>query len=285
MPIICVSCLLMSALARPAMDREITSADITAKAELASRIWECHLDSRVLGQRKRFVVVLPETYRTDGRPWPVVYWLHGAGRHCRSLIDKPATRKALLEAPFVTVHPDGGGGWWVDSPVKPESRYQSYVTEVVRTVEANFNVETRPARRGLGGWSMGGYGATLYAQAHPGQFGAIATILPLLDFPNPALPKEQNHSIPGVLGRSPDTWQHFNPIRAAEKLEGTGVYHVTGNDAFDRTMNENFDRELTRLGIPHTFVKIPGAHTWSVVERALPDALAFLAEKVIMRNP
>ena len=262
------------------MDRTVAPLGIIAKAELASRIWECRIDSRVLGQRKRFVVVVPETYRADGPPCPVVYWLHGAGRHCRSMIGKPATREALLEAPFVTVHPDGGGGWWIDSPVKRESRYQSYVTEVVRTVEANFNVETRPAKRGLGGWSMGGYGATLYAQAHPGQFGAIATILPLLDFPNPALPKEQNHSIPGVLGRDPNTWPRLNPIGAAEKLKGMAVYHVTGNDAFDRTMNENFDRELTRLGIPHTFVTTPGAHKWSVVEKTLPEALGFLAEKM-----
>lgn len=275
-----VYCLLAVPLAGQPMDRAITPADIIAKAERASRIWECHFDSRVLGRRRRFVIVVPKTYRADGLPCPVVYWLHGAGRHCRSLIDKPATRKALLDAPFVTVHPDGGGSWWIDSPVKTESRYQSYVTEVVRTVETNFNVETRPAKRGLGGWSMGGYGATLCAQAHPGEFGAIATILPLLDFPNPALPKEQNHSIPGVLGRAPNTWQQFNPICAAEKLKGMAIYHVTGNDAFDRTMNENFDRELTRLGIPHTFVKMPGAHRWSFVEKTLPEALGFLAEKL-----
>jgi len=266
------------------MDRAIAPLDIIVRTELTSRIWECRIESRMLGRRKRFVIVVPETYRDDGPPWPVVYWLHGAGRHCRSLIGKPATRKALLEARVVTVHPDGGGGWWVDSPVKPESRCQSYVTEVVRTVEANFNVETRPAKRGLGGWSMGGYGATLYAQAHPGQFGAIATILPLLDFPNPTLPKGQNHSIPGVLGRRPDTWQRYNPLRAAEKLKGMGVYHVTGDSAFDRTMNENFDRELTRLGIPHTFVKTPGAHKWSLVEKTLPEALAFLGEKLGVRR-
>ena len=48
-------------------------------------------------------------------------------------------------------------------------------------------------------------------------------------------------------------------------------------------MNLNFDRRLTELGIPHTFVLSPGGHTWSFVEAALPGVLEFLADKLSSR--
>ncbi len=244
--------------------------------ELYPRIFDCAFRSHALGREARFVVVLPKGYDADDRTWPVVYFLHGAGRNRRSLVDHPKTRAALLAARFATVHPDGDAGWWVDSPVRPESRYQSFVSEVVRAAEARFRVSRRRAGRGLAGWSMGGYGATLYAETHPSEFAALATILPLVDFPNPQLPKEQNHAVPPVLGRDPAAWPAFNPLTHAGKLRGLALYHTTGRRAFDWTMNVHFDRRLTELGIPHTFVPRPGAHTWSVVEAALPDALGFL---------
>lgn len=253
---------------------------VLSRQELAPRIVECSAQSRALGRRERFVVVLPEGYREDGRPWPVVYFLHGAGRHCRSMVDSPRTRAAWLGAGFVSVHPNGRGGWWIDSPVRPQSRYQSWVAEGVRCAEGGFNVERRPAKRGLGGWSMGGYGAALYAEAHPGEFAALAALIPLVDFPNPSLPRDQNHSIPAVLGRDAAVWPRFNPIANADKLRGAAVWHVTGAAAFERTMNERFDRELTRLGIAHTFLTRPGGHTWDFVESVLPDALAFLEKEL-----
>ncbi len=251
--------------------------EVIASTKLHPRIVECKVYSPALGMHNRFVVVLPEGYAQRKTPWPVVYFLHGAGRHCRSLVSQPKTRDALLAAPFVSVHPNGRGGWWIDSPVKPESRYQTHVAEIVRTAEANFNVSKEPKHRGLGGWSMGGYGATLYAQAHPGQFAALATILPLVDFPNPSLPPKQNHSVPPVLGKDPAVWQRFNPIHYAAALRGMAIYHTTGDGAFDLTMNVNFDRRLSALGIEHTFALRPGAHTWSFVEAALPNVLRFLS--------
>jgi len=165
--------------------------------------------------------------------------------------------------------------------VDPKSLYQSHVTEVIALAEANFNVAREPAKRGLGGWSMGGYGALLYAEAHPGQFRAIATLLSLADFPNPALPKDQNHPIPAVLGRDPALWPSFNPLHAADKLKGTALFHATGSEAFDRAMNERFHQRLTDLSIPHTFLLKPGRHTWPFVEQTLPEAQAFLAQHVL----
>jgi len=274
----CLALLLATCMLASSSEQTPAALPPLTRTQVSPRIWECRFRSRVLGQDKRLVVVLPAKYQAQGPAWPVVYFLHGAGRHCRTLVDNAVTRQALLDAPFVTVHPDGGAGWWIDSPVDSKSRYQSHVTEVIALAEANFNVAGEPAKRGLGGWSMGGYGALLYAEAHPGQFRALATLLPLADFPNPALPKDQNHSIPPVLGRDPALWPSFNPLHAADKLKATAIFHVTGSDAFDRTMNERLHQRLTDLSIPHTFLLKPGRHMWPFVEQTLPEALKSLAQ-------
>src|SRR5690606_5787161 len=124
---------------------------------------------------------------------PVLYFLHGRGRHHASLIEDEVTRSALLETPFYIVLPQGLDGWYINSPVVDEDQYETYLEEVIAWVEAHLPVRRDAAGRGIGGWSMGGYGAVRFAQTHAGQFGFVASVIGLLDFPREeTLPEGQN---------------------------------------------------------------------------------------------
>jgi S-formylglutathione hydrolase FrmB len=234
-----------------------------------------------LGRREKFALHLPDDYDAGrDEAYPLIVFLHGAGRHDRSLIDIPSSREVLKRSPCVVLLPNGRGSWWVDSPVDRTSRYQSYLQELVGIVGRCLNVSKAPAKRAIGGWSMGGFGSANYLAKHPGRFGTWAGIVALVDFPNPDYPDEQNHAVPGVLGSS-DNWAKLNPIAKAEAFRGKHILLITAEKAFDRRMNEAFSSRLKSLGIDHDFVMLPGGHTIDIVQTALPRVMGFFREHVM----
>jgi len=244
---------------------------IVRVTKIADRIEWVEFRSRVLARTKRFCAVLPANYRRTRGDWPILYLLHGRGRHERTLIDDRSCRKILLQASFVMILPQGDDGWYVDSPVRPQDRYASYLAEVMHLTAGRYRLSESPSKRALAGWSMGGYGAVRFAQTHPGRFGLVASIIGLVDFPRTGLPSGQSYPVPiERFGTAPDVWARFNPIHSVGKLRGSRIVLIAADKAFDRTMNENFRRELSRCGLCPDWVLLSGGHTFSVVRQALP---------------
>ena len=152
---------------------------------------------------------------------------------------------------------------------------------MIAVATENFNLSTNPAQRGLSGWSMGGYGCTRYAIDHHETFAALAPIIGLLDFPRTGLPKGQSYAVPADrFGEESETWTALNPLHQAEALRELALCIITGDTAFDRTMNENFAARLTDLNIPHTYHELKGGHTFDVVRESLPLVVAFMAKNL-----
>ncbi|MEA1950148.1 MAG: alpha/beta hydrolase-fold protein [Planctomycetota bacterium] len=270
-----VTVALMAGVFSVSAEAQAGDSKVTAVEQIAPRIKLLSFKSDVLNMEKRFCVVLPDGYSTaaDDRPWLVL--LHGRGRHERSLVDDPRARAALLAASFVIVLPDGDNGWYIDSPA---GRHQEYLAEVLGLAASRFGLSDKPSRRAITGWSMGGYGCTRFVQTHGGpngdwQFALVAPIIGLLDYPsNPrGFPAGQSYPVrTEAFGKEPGNWPKLNPIRQAGRLRGMSVLLITGDKAFDRTMNERFSRRLTELGIEHDLKVLEGTHSFDVVREALP---------------
>ena len=244
------------------------------------------IDSRALGRRLPVAVVSPATAPLTGRG-AVLYFLHGRGRHHRSLLESPAARAALLAAPFHVVLPQGEDGWYIDSPARPADRYGAYLDEVLGWAEQNLPVSRSPARRGIAGWSMGGYGAVRAAQARPGRFGFVASVIGLLDFPRAEdLPAGQNYRVPTPrFTADPAIWMTLNPIRAVESLRGGALTLVLATQGFERTMNENFLAAAAAAALSSRVHWLEGGHEFALVERAVPIVLADAAERFWAGEP
>jgi S-formylglutathione hydrolase FrmB len=251
----------------------------TAASE--ARIVVVAFSSRVLGREKRFIVVRPANETASGGA--VLFLLHGRGRNYRSLIDLEKTKTALLAAPFYVVLPDGEDGWYINSPVIAADRYNDYIEEVVRQAESRYPLSREKRRRAIAGWSMGGYGAVRFAETHRGEFGVVASIIGLLDFPQPEdLPEGQNYRVPADrFGSDPTMWRELNPSTFAEVLKGAQVLVVTATKAFDRTMNERFYGRVLAAGVACQFELLEGTHTIDVVQEALPVVLRFAAQHIV----
>jgi S-formylglutathione hydrolase FrmB len=260
---------------------EALAGDVVSVSKIADRIDHATFTSAVLKEGKRFCVVLPENYSAEQVDWPVLYLLHGRGRNERSLIDDEVARAALLRAPFVTVLPSGDDGWYVDSPVDPKRKYAQLLAETIRTAESKYRLSRDSQHRAIAGWSMGGYGATQYAETHPGEFALVAPIIGLVDFPRRGLPEGQSYEVPTkTFGDDPAEWTRLNPINSVEKLRGTSVLLIAASDAFDRTMNENFRERLRESKIEHEWIKLEGTHHLDVVKQALPIVIDRARSKI-----
>jgi S-formylglutathione hydrolase FrmB len=255
------------------------AAEILERITLSPGVHEITFTSQTLGGPHKLALVVPPALEGRADATPVLFLLHGRGRTHRSLVDVPAIRDALRAAPFCTVLPQGDDGWYIDSPVRSNERYESYLAEVIAFAGSIQSFATRPQQRAIAGWSMGGFGAVSYATRHPAEFGVVVSMIGLLDFPRPMdLPNGRNYTVPVArFGSDPKTWQEFNPLRRAESLRGHAVCLITAEEAFDRVMNENFRARLEELGIAHEFILLPGAHTFDVVQAAVLHVIRFVA--------
>ncbi len=245
-----------------------------------SRVVKDSFSSRVLGKNKNYTVILPENY-DKSKKYPVMYLFHGRGRNENSLADDRRARAALMRAKFITILPDGDDNWYINSPVDKKSRYNDYIEELMRLVEKKYPVSSDRKHRGLSGWSMGGYGCTMFAEAHPDQFSALAPIIALLDYPREGLPKKQSYPVQTkCFGRDQAVWKKFNPINNITKLKNMKLLIITGKKCFTLTMNRNFVARLKQENIPVRYEEVDGGHSFTVVIAALPRIIEFMNQTI-----
>ncbi len=248
---------------------ETSVADPTTQ-QLYDRVEMVTFSSSVLGTNKNFCVVLPDDYDSNLEDWPVLFLLHGRGRHERSLIDDAEARASLKAGEYVTILPDGDNSWWIDSIY---GNYETYLEEVISLATAEYGLSTDPSTRALTGWSMGGYGSMRFAQTHSTEFSSISPVIGLLDYPQPwdYYPPGQTYEVKTeVFPTDPAQWPAYNPLYFASDIAGMSIQLITADEAFDRTMNENFSAELTSLGIEHEYIVLDGSHSFGDVKEALP---------------
>lgn len=241
-----------------------------------SRIVELEFQSEVLERTMPFTLVRPaDESAANGA---VLFLLHGRGRHHQSLIDSEKARAALLAAPFYIVLPKGEDGWYINSPVDEASRYEDYLLEVMRAAEQHAPLTRDPRWRAITGWSMGGYGAVRFAQRHPEEFGTVSSIIGLLDFPSQPRSERDGYKVPADrFGMDETVWRDLNPLHGVKALQAKRVQVVAATESWDFGMNQRFEAVLTEQGIPHEFVRLPGGHTFAVVEDAVAKVVEFCA--------
>jgi pimeloyl-ACP methyl ester carboxylesterase len=130
-----------------------------------------------------YTIAYPPGHRPGGR-LPLVVALHGyGGSHASALSGmSPAQALALRAdgaplAPMAMVTADGGGGYW--NPHPGDDPMAMLTAELIPMCR-RLGLGRPPHRIGVMGISMGGYGALLLAEKHPGLIAAVAAISPAI---------------------------------------------------------------------------------------------------------
>ena len=143
---------------------------------------EClSVPSRILGRSVPYCVILPPGYRQNSaRRYPVLYYLHGLGDNEQmflhsggfDLIQDLWDRHELSD--FVLVTPAGYASFFMNSH-DGRFRYDDFfLQEFIPWIESHYRIAAGRDSRGIGGISMGGYGALRMAFLHPQMFASVS---------------------------------------------------------------------------------------------------------------
>ncbi len=286
-----------------------------------------------LGVRKALTVYLPPSYATSStQRYPVLVYLHGITGNERNWVDAGHIDRVLDslvgagKPEAIVVMPDGDDGWYTtwnsladmaacraDSVRKepaatfcvPWQHYDDYIAhDIVAHVDKKYRTIRDSKHRGIGGLSMGGYGAISIALSYPHVFGAAAShsgvLSPRFAGPIPfaaparyaettaqlqALPYNMWKWLAIPFGRDTIGWVARDPAHMAQRVLTNAVksglsmprLHIDCG-ASDVYVNQNRDLHaaLQRLGVTHEYAESPGAHTWAYWTTHVGDGIAFM---------
>lgn len=212
-------------------------------------------------------IYLPPCYSVRTQDYPVLYALHGYPldeTHWENLgirqvfedgFNQGAWGPFIIVMPFMpenlNVHSDGG----------PGSYEEEFISGVIPFVESQYRVEKSASGRVLAGVSRGGIWALEIGLRNGELFDTLLVLSPALHVnrPRPAYDPFQL-----ILSDS-----HFPPYIFLSVGEDEGQF---------RLKTEEFNRELDKNGIEHTFLLTTGAHVDATWIGIMPEVLGFATE-------
>jgi S-formylglutathione hydrolase FrmB len=224
------------------------------------------------------VVIRPDDYATAGA-LPVVYLLHGySGNYADWITKAKGFEKAVDLYQMIIVCPDGNNSWYWDSPVDPNFKYETYVSnELVNWIDGKYKTIKNRNGRGITGLSMGGHGALYLALRHQDVFGTAGSMSGGVDirpFPN-------NWDMAlrlGTYSEHPENWEKYTVINMLHMLRPNSLALIIdcGTEDFFYKVNESLHEQLLYRNIPHDFITRPGAHNWNYWTNSIQYQLLFM---------
>lgn len=239
------------------------------------------------GQQRSFLVYLPPSYNTpqgQTKHYPVLYLLHGspgkdsdwfiAGK-ADQIVESLIAQKKIPE--LILVLPDGNGrggetSEWGDSGDRQQHLETFVAHDLVNYIDQKYRTRATPDSRGIGGNSMGGFGAMNIAVHHPDIFGFVIALGGYYNAQgsiwgiNKAYIQANSPAL--VLPQKSQAWKLHLFVGAAT------------NDQPYYADSLSFVRELDRLHVPYTFDVEKGYHAWGVWQTQLYHALLWVAPLV-----
>ncbi|MGM9702222.1 MAG: esterase [Prevotella sp.] len=240
-----------------------------------SKVW---YDSPTLGMKRRMSIYTPPCY-DQGKDYPVLYLLHGAGgdedawptqgRTAQILDNLIAAGKAV---PMVVVMPNGNtacqaapGEWsrgmyqpsFIESvnPITtPKATMDESFMDIVDYVESHYKVKTDKAHRAVCGLSMGGGHSFQISKRFPDKFDYIGLFSAGLHING-----DQTKTFYELLQSNSELQQQLATLFAAKpKLYWIAI----GSTDFLYQQNADLRRYLDEKGYMYTYRETDGGHIW-----------------------
>ncbi len=156
----------------PAPDENAKTAETSPEG---CRIEKFTVWSPSMKRHIQAAVVLPPGFDDKAATtYPILYTLHGAHAPYTAWSDMPLLRRTLKDMPMIVTCFNGDdASMYLDSTTTPTSQFTTFFfDEFVPYIDAHYRVDT--ARRGVTGFSMGGFGAMHYMLTRPDMFRSVS---------------------------------------------------------------------------------------------------------------
>lgn len=196
---------------------------------------------------RRISVYLPPGYGQSQKRYPVIYYLHGFLSNdtitpsMKNILDLAIAKQKIR--PYILVIADAytsyAGSFYSSSPLTGNwSDFEA--KELVGYMDKNFRTIANRDARGIGGHSMGGYGALKLAMLHPDVFSCVYALSPGLL----AFVKE--------FGPNSEAYKQLAAIKSKEELDKT--YYPRVIAACARAWSPNPAKPPFYIDLPFTYV-------------------------------
>ena len=258
------------------------------------------IPSKVMNKDYKAVIVLPSSYATNTKAYPVLYLLHGGYGHFDDWIkktqDTTLIQKLSDQYNFIVVMPEGEiFSYYLNSPVKKESQFETYITrDVIEKIDNSYRTIKNRNGRAITGLSMGGYGALYLSARHPDLFCAAGSMSGALN-PDmqgwkltPDMAKNIKQAFEDILGPIETNQQRYadaSVINMADRFKTDSIKLIfdDGTEDFLIEANRELHRRLVFNDTPHDYSERPGSHTWAYWQNSLPYHALFFS-KVFKEN-
>ncbi len=165
--------------------REPLKFDITwvnAPKEMPRGVTHHTFRSQAMQTEVGFSLYLPPDYASsEGKRYPVIYWLHGAGgNEAQGMVQAAMLDRAIAAGvmpPTILVIPNGGKrSEYRDWPEQKVMSETMIVRELIPLVDARYRTQAGPMGRAIEGMSMGGNGSLKLALKYPELFGSVVAV-------------------------------------------------------------------------------------------------------------
>ena len=219
-------------------------------------------------------------------PFATFYLLHGLSDDYTIWLRRTSIERYAERYPLIVVMPDGYRGFYTNNDAGPA--YATYLAEeLVATIERTFPAKRERASRGVGGLSMGGYGAFKLALTHPERYVAAASLSGAVDIREVVKghgnPQDQRwlaemRTVFGDLKKVPGS-QHdlFTLARKVSKAPvKPRLYQCCGTEDFLYADNIRFRDAVQKLSFDYIYEEGPGEHVWSYWDKMIQNVLAWM---------
>ncbi len=237
--------------------------------------------SPAMKKEYKCVVIKPDSYETEtGKisAYPVVYLLHGYGGWYSNYVTRlPEIINYADKYQFMIVCPEGKDSWYIDSPVDPSMKFETYVgVEIPAWIDSHYNTVKERTGRAITGLSMGGHGGLYLGFRQAGTFGACGSMSGGVDL----RPFPSNWQLAKRLGdpdKNSENWKNYSMIQVIEKrpADSLAIIIDCGTGDFFFEVNNALHAKLEQLKIPHDYIVRPGKHEWSYWKNALQYQFLF----------
>lgn len=221
---------------------------------------------------RKVSVYLPPNYDAGNKRFPVIYYLHGfmgtdsISPNMKVILDRGITQQKIR--PFILVQANQytlyEGSFYSNSSLT--GNWSDFTAkELVEYVDKNFRTIATRDSRGIGGHSMGGYGAIKMGMLYPDVFSSVYALSPGLL----AFVKE--------FGPNSDSYKDLSKIKTQEELKKT--YYPKVLVAVARAWSPNPNKPPFYCDLPFNYKGDSLVVDNSVLEKWNQNMPVYMADK------